>query len=160
MQVFPRALHGKGKKGMENRACSVASPGLFPSAPAPGKKVAFHLFLNFVIQYASKQASSTDDSVPPRFLSIKVYVVPKVFKRVVKSVFFKLFHLLGESGAAFKFRLRLRSKKAGSARLQARVADPVYYIRVGSAANTSPLCYKLFLTAPKHTIQITLLFCI
>ena len=130
MQVFPRALHGKGKKGMENRACSVASPGLFPSAPAPGKKVAFHLFLNFVIQYASKQASSTDDSVPPR------------------------------SGAAFKFRLRLRSKKAGSARLQARVADPVYYIRVGSAANTSPLCYKLFLTAPKHTIQITLLFCI
>ena len=89
MQVFPRALHGKGKKGMENRACSVASPGLFPSAPAPGKKVAFHLFLNFVIQYASKQASSTDDSVPPRFLSIKVYVVPvpKVFKRVVKSVF-------------------------------------------------------------------------
>ena len=138
MQVFPRALHGKGKKGMENRACSVASPGLFPSAPAPGKKVAFHLFLNFVIQYASKQASSTDDSVPPRFLSINVYVVPK----------------------AFKFRLRLRSKKAGSARLQARVADPVYYIRVGSAANTSPLCYKLFLTAPKHTIQITLLFCI
>ena len=51
------------------------SSGLMAPAPDLGVKVAFRFF----IQYASKQASSTDDSVPPRFLSIKVYVVPKGF---------------------------------------------------------------------------------